>query len=114
MSFLLRVDVGVLDVNNGFTLEEIEDTISSHGDMGKIVLPMDYILDMYPYVKVSDMGCTYVVNGRRLDDQCLIDDGFIEDLGDGTTVRLYHKDNFIALGILQNNYIKPTKVFYGE
>jgi tRNA U55 pseudouridine synthase TruB len=74
---------------------------------------MDYVLKMYPAVKVNDMGCTYIANGRRIDNRSLID-GFIEDLSSGTTVRLYHKDSFVALGIIQNNYIKPTKVFYGE
>ncbi len=113
MSFLLRSNVGMLDVNDGFTIEEIKDIVSSDGSIDKIILPIDFILDMYARVEVNDLGLTYVVNGKRIDNRHLVDNS-IRDIGTDSMVRLYHKDKFIALGVMQNNYVKPTKVFYGE
>lgn len=109
LSFLLRESVGVFNLENSITLEDLQ----GEEDWRKMVLPVDHGLQEFPGLVVKNGAINYLKNGNWLDPHQI----------DGSTVprehimyRVYdYQHNFWALAQWKTTSkgirLKPVKLF---
>lgn len=102
MSFLIRTNVGKFDLDNSYTLDEIEN-YSKIGKIKKIMIPIDYALDHFLKVNLSDSYYSLLRNGGSIPT---------DNIGStGDYLRVYSKEEFIGIGkIISRNDQKMIKM----
>ncbi|MBF8983045.1 tRNA pseudouridine(55) synthase TruB [Lutibacter sp. B2] len=110
MSFLLRIKSGRFELEETVTIEELQK--ESHEKIKENYLfPIDYPLGELLRIDVKEASEKYLRNGNNLYPKNIIDE---KNLITDTVVRVYLKDEFIALGKVKMDkdwYIDIDRVF---
>lgn len=97
MSFLLRTEVGVYNISNSYTLDEIK-MFSDNGRINEIVTSIDYPLVYYKNLYLDERFYDIIINGGKINlsksKEC------IKDINIGEKIKVYCKDEFIGIGKL--------------
>lgn len=97
MSFLLRTEVGVYNISNSYTLDEIK-MYSDNGRINEIVTSIDYPLVHYKNLYLDERFYDIIINGGKINlskyKEC------IKDINIGEKIKVYCKDEFIGIGKL--------------
>lgn len=108
MSFLMRTKVGNFDINNAYTLDEIEN-LRDENNLKSTLLPLDVALFQYKSIEFNKVDSNRLRNGIRilLSD---IDGRYEVD----ELVRVYGVDGFIGVGTIVDRdngiYLQMKKV----
>lgn len=102
MSFLLRTAVGPFTLDNAVTLEELAAT-TADGRTGEVLLPADTALAHLHALALDEAQAAKVGNGVAVNVDTR--------LPDGTLLRLYSADVFLAIAAVDGKRVKPVKVF---
>ena len=108
MSGLNRVKTGDFTIIQAHKLSEIRD-YAEQGRISEILLPMDTALTAYKRYDVRLESERIIKSGNELLEHNLI--GEIDFQREDELVRLYFDDEFIAIGRVRENSIKPVTVF---
>lgn len=113
MSFLLRTRVGNFNINDSFTIEEIEE-ISRFGNISAIVKPIDYALEKFESINFERKYYKSLVNGGSIPIDKTNFDTYKLKLDPFSLIRVYCNSEFIGVGKVISNkekkYIKMEKV----
>lgn len=112
MTFLIRTKVGDFKIENAYTLEEIEESISN-GTLDSIMLPLDSAIKHYKFVKLDKKFYDILKNGGKIE---LSDYNYnIDFKNHRSEIRVYCDDIFIGMGLIQktaeSTILKMDKVF---
>ena len=108
MSGLNRVKTGDFTIAQAHKLSEVRD-YAEQGKISEILLPMDIALTAYRRYDVNLESERIIKSGNELLEHNLI--GEIDFQREDELVRLYFDDEFIAIGRVRENSIKPVTVF---
>lgn len=106
MSFLLRTRVGQFKIIDSLTLEEIE-IYSKSNSLGKYLNEMDYPLSYIESLVLDDKFFSKITNGIKIS---------IDEINQNIQpkevdkIRVYCKNRFIGIGLIENNRLKMKKV----
>ena len=102
MSFLIRTQIGLFNVNSSHTIEEVEDKFSKN--QYDFISPLELIIDNKGFVKyfLSDDELFKVLNGNPIQAELNPTD---------KTIALFSEQKLVALGKNDGNMIKLNKVF---
>lgn len=113
MSFLVRLRSGNFDLQNAVTIEELEEA-AQRCTLNEYILPTDYSLRHLDRVEINERSLKFAINGNSLGVHNLT--SFSGKLEEGQLIRVYFKDEFIAIGRIQKNEkercIKIQRLFY--
>ncbi len=90
MTALERVESGVFNKDNSFTLEEIIESFNEE----KMLIKPDNVVN-FDIINLSDLNTDNIINGR---------DFFLQK--NNGVYRVYGKSEFIGIGVLENNSLK--------
>ncbi|ANZ58532.1 tRNA pseudouridine(55) synthase TruB [Fructilactobacillus lindneri] len=104
MSQLTRTESGGFDLNQTVTFSQLE-AASKHGELEKLIYPIDYALKAYPRIELSKSQWELVQHGGFIDTREVNTTEAKIVLGYNEKIRaLYYKD-------VENNRYKPFKMF---
>jgi len=102
VSSLRRTRAGAFTIDNAFLLSDILSSISA-GDIGKIILPVDFIFSEYPSIILSEQDTR----------KCKVGALFHAENPANGRFRFYGPDNeFLALGDVVSEKIRIIKGFF--
>jgi len=112
MSFLVRLRSGHFDLQNAVTIEELKEA-EEKCNLNDYLIPVDYSVKHLDKVEINDRALKFALNGNSLYIHNL---AFCpETISEGQIMRIYHKNNFIALGKIRKEdgkkFIKIQRVF---
>lgn len=114
MSRLIRLESFPFRIEDSFTLEEISDAVKK-GDLHRLICPPDLFFQNLDRINIKKSAKKSAINGNPVFSPGLEED--IEVYEEGTMVRLYVDDKFIALGNIEfdnlynKNYIRIKTLF---
>lgn len=112
MTFLLRTQVGDFNIDNAYTIEEIQEYVGSNR-LDSIIIPLDKALEHYDYVNLNKNYFTILKNGGKAVINSYINESKFYDLE--KKIRVYCDNDFIGIGIIKKNgqdiILKMDKVF---
>lgn len=114
MSFLARTGSGAFRIQNGITLEEIEEHLEKGGSPEDLLLPVDYPIGDYGSVMLNEKNAHRFVNGGHINFS-----NFSLKKGNlGQYYKVYRNDTntFLGMAVLEEKRKKliPHKVFHRE
>ncbi|WP_028307319.1 tRNA pseudouridine(55) synthase TruB [Desulfitibacter alkalitolerans] len=102
MSFLVRTQAGLFNINSSHTIEEIEDKFNKNKD--DFICPLELIIDNKSFIKytLNDSELSKVLNGSPIQTE-----------SDSTdkVIALFSEKKLVALGRNHDGIIKLNKVF---
>lgn len=111
MSFLLRTSSGRFNLENGITLEELQE-FNENGTLDKHLYDIDYVLNNFNHVVLNDNALKYYINGGIIDERRFMEKQYNED---DEFVKVYSKNEFLGIGklIRKDNItsVKSDKLF---
>lgn len=109
MKSLLRTRVGVFDIKEAITLEELEK-YRDEGKLAEVILPPDRIFMHMPAVYAKTEFCKLLDNGNTVYPNMLQKPPYLKD---GTEVRMYGGEKFYGIFqyVAKDNRLKPVKMF---
>lgn len=114
MSSLVRTRNGVLNINDSFTIAEVEKKVKEN-KIGEILHNDDFFLKDLFRVDVNPLSSKIILNGNALIKKNILTD--INGVEENTLLRLYLNDKFIGIGKRVEEdgvLIRPVKILYGE
>ncbi|WP_290771005.1 tRNA pseudouridine(55) synthase TruB [Anaerofustis sp.] len=114
MSSLVRTRNGVLNINDSFTIAEVEKKVKEN-KIGEILHNDDFFLKDLFRVDVNPLSSKIILNGNALIKKNILTD--INGVEENTLLRLYLDDKFIGIGKRVEEdgvLIRPVKILYGE
>lgn len=112
MSFLVRNKTGSFDINDSFTLDEIE-ALANSNRISEALIPVDKaISSVMPAIKVHATAFNRLLNGNTIRDNEIVGD--LSDIGNEQDCRVYCDDKFIGIGYFDfsSRLLKIKKVLY--
>lgn len=109
MKSLLRTRVGVFDITEAITLDELEKR-RDEGKLAEVILPSDRVFMHMPAVYAKPEFCRLLDNGNTVYPNMLIMPPFFLD---GAEVRMYGNEKFYGIYqyVAKDNRLKPVKMF---
>lgn len=109
MKSLLRTRVGVFDIAEAITLEELE-TYRDEGKLAEVILPSDRVFMHMPAVYAKPEFYRLLDNGNTVYPNMLIKPPYFQD---GVEVRMYGGEKFYGIFqyVAKDNRLKPVKMF---
>ena len=109
MKNLIRTRVGVFDINEAITLEELEK-FRDEGKLAEVILSPDRIFMHMPAVYAKAEFCRLLDNGNTVYPNMLEKPPYFKD---GVEVRMYGEDKFYGIFqyVAKDNRLKPVKMF---
>lgn len=109
MKDLIRTKVGIFELENSIKLEELKNQLNL-GNIDNIIIKIDKVFYNYNSIKIKYSGENLLKNGNKI-NLSYIDDP-IKVLKAGNIVKVYsYKNEFIGLYKVEDNYLKPLKLF---
>lgn len=112
MTFLLRSQVGNFNLENSYTIEEIQEHVSNNR-LDNILIPMDSVLKHYDFIEVDKDYYDILKNGGKIELSNYYQNLYSND--SKNQLRVYCNDIFIGLGLIEktskNIMLKMDKVF---
>lgn len=112
MTFLLRTKVGDYNIENSYTIEEIEEHVLNDS-LEKIMMPLDSALIHYKSITLQKRYFAVLKNGGKIDLSDYPYEIDTESFEKGT--RVYCDDIFVGMGIIEKKQdakiLKMDKVF---
>lgn len=112
MSFLLRTSSGKFDLDNGITIEELEE-YKNNNTLDNHLYDIDYVLSNFKHIVIHPNAEKYYINGGIIDERRFLEKTF--DKND-EFVRVYNEQKeFIGVGKLSKKdntiSVKSDKLF---
>lgn len=111
MSFLLRTSSGKFNLENGITLEQLQE-YKENNTLDKYLYDIDYVLSNLNYVQIHQNAYKYYTNGGVIDNKRFIQQNFNNE---DELVRVYCNGEFLGTGRLSRKgnmiYLKSDKLF---
>lgn len=111
MSFLLRTSSGKFNLENGITLEQLQE-YKENNTLDKYLYDIDYVLSNLNYVQIHQNAYKYYTNGGVIDNKRFIQQNFNKE---DELVRVYCNGEFLGTGRLSRKgnmiYLKSDKLF---
>ena len=111
MSFLLRTSSGKFNLENGITLEQLQE-YKENNILDKYLYDIDYVLSNLNYVQIHQNAYKYYTNGGVIDNKRFIQQNFNNE---DELVRVYCNGEFLGTGRLSRKgnmiYLKSDKLF---
>ena len=109
MKSLLRTRVGVFDIAEAITLEELE-TYRDEGKLAEVILSSDRVFMHMPAVYAKPEFYRLLDNGNTVYPNMLIKPPYFQD---GVEVRMYGGEKFYGIFqyVAKDNRLKPVKMF---
>ncbi len=102
MSALTRTKSGRFDINDAYTLEQIEEMLLKNDT--SFLVPVDMVFDEYPKLIISDKKAKKMCNGTQIS---------VQGITEGKTYRVYdERENFLTISRAENGLLKILKTFY--
>lgn len=98
---LIREKIGKFSLNDTILLDHLEKIVHS-ARLSEVILPVDSVLDDIPVLECSTEDAKKIKHGQRV---------LFLNQPNREIVRMYSSGDLIALGGMQNNLFKPTRVF---
>lgn len=112
MTFLLRSQVGNFNLENSYTIEEIQEHVSNNR-LDNILIPMDSVLKHYDFIEADKDYYDILKNGGKIELSNYYQNLYSND--SKNLLRVYCNDMFIGLGLIEktskNIMLKMDKVF---
>lgn len=102
MSFLLRTSSGKFNLENGITLEQLQEN-KDNNTLDKCLYDIDYVLSNLNHVEIHQNAYKYYTNGGVIDNRRFIQQSFNEK---DELVRVYCNGDFLGTG----NLLKKDKM----
>ncbi len=111
MSFLLRTSSGKFNLENGITLEQLQE-YKENNTLDKYLYDIDYVLSNLNHVEIHQNAYKYYTNGGVIDNKRFIKQSFNDK---DELVRVYCNGNFLGTGKLSKKdntiQLKSDKLF---
>ena len=111
MSFLLRTSSGKFNLENGITLEQLQE-YKENNTLDKYLYDIDYVLSNLNYVQIHQNAYKYYTNGGVIDNKRFIQQNFNKE---DELVRVYCNGEFLGTGRLSRKgnmiQLKSDKLF---
>lgn len=111
MSFLLRTSSGKFNLENGITLEQLQE-YKENNTLDKYLYDIDYVLSNLNYVQIHQNAYKYYTNGGVIDNKRFIQQNFNNE---DELVRVYCNGEFLGTGRLSRKgnmiQLKSDKLF---
>ena len=111
MSFLLRTSSGKFNLENGITLEQLQE-YKENNTLDKYLYDIDYVLSNLNHVEIHQNAYKYYTNGSVIDNKRFIKQSFNDK---DELVRVYCNGNFLGTGKLSKKdntiQLKSDKLF---
>ncbi len=109
MKSLLRTRVGIFDLDNAITLDQLEQ-YRDEGKLAEVILPPDSIFMHLPAVYAKTENYRFLENGNAMYPNMLEKPPYFQD---GTKVRMYGGDRFYGIYqyVAKDHRLKPVKMF---
>ena len=111
MSFLLRTSSGKFNLENGITLEQLQE-YKENNTLDKYLYDIDYVLSNLNYVQIHQNAYKYYTNGGVIDSKRFIQQNFNNE---DELVRVYCNGEFLGTGRLSRKgnmiQLKSDKLF---
>ncbi len=111
MSFLLRTSSGKFNLENGITLEQLQEN-KENNTLDDYLYDIDYVLSNLNHVEIHQNAYKYYTNGGVIDDRRFIQQSFNDK---DELVRVYCNGDFLGTGKLSKKdntiQLKSDKLF---
>ena len=111
MSFLLRTSSGKFNLENGITLEQLQE-YKENNTLDKYLYDIDYVLSNLNHVEIHQNAYKYYTNGGVIDNKRFIKQSFNDK---DELVRVYCNEYFLGTGKLSKKdntiQLKSDKLF---
>lgn len=98
VDMIRRVQTNGFDIKNAVTLDFLENLYNNGADISKYLMPLDLGLGDIPVLNLSDKDTALYKNG-----------GFIKVAAPDGMVRVYNKDGFVGIGVVNDNNLRPKR-----
>lgn len=98
VDMIRRVYTNGFDLKNAVTLDFLENLYNNGADISKYLMPLDLGLGDIPVLNLTDKDAKLYRNG-----------GFIKTAVHDGLVRVYNNNEFIGIGTVQNNQLRPRR-----
>ena len=107
MSELTRLRSDCFDIKDCYSVDELRESAELPS-----LLPVDYPLNYMYRVDLSTYDYVSFANGIKIHDFNESYTQFDSLKANGKYIRIYHEERFAGIGEMQNNSLKPYKVFH--
>lgn len=111
MSFLLRTSSGKFNLENGITLDQLQE-FKDNDTLENYLYDIDYVLSNLNHVVINQNAYKYYTNGGVIDDRRFVEHSFNED---DVLVRVYCDKSFLGTGKISRKdntiQLKSDKLF---
>jgi tRNA pseudouridine55 synthase len=98
VDMIRRTYTNGFDVKNAVTLDFLENLFNNGADIEKYLMPLDFGLGDIPVLNLDDKDTEFYKNG-----------GFIKTTMPNGTFRVYNNHEFVGIGAVQNNQLRPRR-----
>ena len=98
VDMIRRTHTNGFDIKNAVKLDFLEKVFNNSGALDKYLMPVDYGLGDIPVCDLPDKDAVLYKNG-----------GFIEMVAQNSRVRVYNKGEFIGIGVIDENKLRPVR-----
>lgn len=98
VDMIRRVRTNGFDIKNAVTLDFLENLYNNGADIKEYLMPLDLGLGGIPVLNLDDKDVILYKNG-----------GFIKVATPDGLVRVYKADEFIGIGVVKNNQLRPKR-----
>lgn len=98
VDMIRRTYTNGFDLKNAVSLDFLENLYNNGGDIGKYLMPLDLGLGDIPVLNLDDKDTVFYKHG-----------GFIKIATSDGLVRVYNDTNFVGIGVVKNNQLRPVR-----